>query len=78
MTNNNNGVSGSAGGEPASVDMDSLEEMLRKVRKLMLSIHFTLFSVSPHTNFSTQLLLLRFSLDVCGNFENFMGLKYKV
>lgn len=34
MTNNNNGVNGSAGGagEPASADMDSLEEMLRKVR----------------------------------------------
>lgn len=34
MTNNNNGEHGSAGGEPASadMDMDSLEEMLRKVR----------------------------------------------
>lgn len=32
MTNNNNGMNGSAGGKPAPADMDSLEEMLRKVR----------------------------------------------
>ncbi|XP_068631994.1 uncharacterized protein CG43867-like [Battus philenor] len=34
MTNNNNGLNGSARGMPASVDMDSLEEMLRKLSEL--------------------------------------------
>nr|XP_049700287.1 uncharacterized protein CG43867 isoform X13 [Helicoverpa armigera] len=34
MTNNNNGVNGSAAGEPAALDMDSLEEMLRKLSEL--------------------------------------------
>lgn len=50
MTNNNNGVNGSAGGEPAAYDMDSLEEMLRKVRETSsFNYNLTLkkFSLSP-------------------------------
>lgn len=38
MTNNNNGVNGSAAGEPAALDMESLEEMLRKVSQIMYNL----------------------------------------
>lgn len=69
MTNNNNGVNGSAAGEPASADMDSLEEMLRKVRNTQKFLCY-LISLSRARSrifslFLTRKLYLRKGLWYC-------------